>query len=124
MPRFGKAYMRPKKLARRGDGPSTSGESGPAPVRVLEAVGMTEEVPAVGTTKEAAIEMPEEVLAPVDVPEAAACAMETEEVVALVDVPEAAVEMPEEVVALVDVLEAAACAMETEEVVVDGFSGC
>ena len=83
MPRFGKAYMRPKKLARRGDGPSMFGESGPAPVRVPEAVGMTEEVVAPGMMEEAAVEMPEEVVAPIDAPEAAVCAMETEEVVAL-----------------------------------------
>ena len=76
-----------------------SGEPGPAPVRVPKAVGATEEVVAVGMTEEVAVEMPEEVVAPVDVPQAAACAMETEDVVALVDVPEAA-----------------ACAVETEEV--------
>ena len=53
MPRFGKAYMRPKKLARRGEGPSTSYESEPTPVRVPEAIGMTEEAPAIGMTEEA-----------------------------------------------------------------------
>ena len=36
MPRFGKSYMRPKKLARKGEGPSTSGGSEPTPVSVPE----------------------------------------------------------------------------------------
>ena len=49
MPRFGKAYMRPKKLARRGEGLSTSGGSELTSVRVPEAIRMTKEAPAVGT---------------------------------------------------------------------------
>ena len=108
-----------------GDGPSTSGKSGPALVRVPKVVGMTGEVLAVGMTEEAAVEMPKEVVAPVDVLEAAAptdiaevatCVVEVEEVVAPVDVPEAAacVVETEEVVAPVDVPEATACAVETE----------
>ena len=46
--------MRPKKLARIGEGPSTSGESEPTLVRVPEAVGMAEDALAVGMTEAAA----------------------------------------------------------------------
>ena len=53
MPWFGTSYMRPKKLARRGEGPSTSDGSELTPVRVPEAVGITEEASAVGMAEEA-----------------------------------------------------------------------
>ena len=49
MPWFDKSYMRPKKLARRGEGPSTSGWFESTLVRVPETVGMIEEAPAVAT---------------------------------------------------------------------------
>ena len=77
---------------------------------------MPKEVVAPGMTEEATVEMLEEVVAPVDTPEATACAMETEEVVALVDMPEAAYAVEtEEVVAPVGVPEVVPCAVETEE---------